>query len=71
MQMKIDAYESYILALSGLVQHRDQHKCFVCVLRGTDMDGYVNTAWENIQELIKVWNKYKDAYQDDIFKSKQ
>ena len=44
MQRKIDAYESYIIGLCGLIQHRGKVQRLV-VLTDTPMDGIVNQAW--------------------------
>jgi len=59
MQRKIDAYEDYIIAIGGLAKHRNTNKHYLCLLKGTDMDDWMNTTWNNIQELIDDWNGMK------------
>lgn len=58
MQRKIERYESYIQAICGYVQHRgDKH--FVCVMRGTDMDSWMEQCWSGISHLFEELEKRK------------
>ena len=58
MQRKIDAYESYIIGLSGLVG-RDDRKDYIVVMQGTPMDDLVNIMDRKIKELNKELNEYR------------
>lgn len=53
MQRKIDAYEDFILALSGLVQRRDSNMRYVAILKDTEMDEWMTLIWKNCEEMIK------------------
>lgn len=52
MQRTIDAYEDYIIALCGMIQHKDSDKHFVSVLKGTDMDDWMQMIWVNVEKMI-------------------
>ena len=51
MQRKIDAYESYIIALAGHSSMKKETKKYVVLFMGTDMDGWVQDTWNNIQKM--------------------
>ena len=59
MQRKIDAYEDFIVAICGMTQHKSTAMRYICLIKGTDMDEWMEMAWKNVQELIKVWNEKK------------
>lgn len=52
MQRKIDAYEDFILALSGLVQRRDSNMRYVAILKGTEMDEWMTLIWKRCEEIL-------------------
>lgn len=52
MQRKIDAYEDFIIGICGLIQHRGKMKYF-SLQHGTDMDGFMNSAWRTYLEQAK------------------
>lgn len=58
MQRKIDAYESYIIGMSGLIG-RDDRKDYIVVMQGTPMDDLVNIMDRKIKELNKELNEYR------------
>lgn len=52
MQKKIDAYESYIIGIGGLVQQRDvENYKLVIPLCDTPIDDIVNSTWKGIQDM--------------------
>jgi len=57
MQRKIDAYEDFILALAGLVQHKDPKRRYIPILKNTEMDGWMNQIWLDCEEMIKTINE--------------
>lgn len=52
MQRKIDAYEDFIVAICGLMKHREPRK-FACLIKGTDMDDWMQMAWRDCVKLIE------------------
>ena len=56
MQRKIDAYESYIVGLCGLIQHEGKEDRIV-ILQDTEMDKWVNEAFNTYKEQMKELNK--------------
>lgn len=58
LQRKIDAYESYIIGLYGLVQHRSAKK-YIVILRGTELDDWVNGCHNMLMELIEEAEQVK------------
>ena len=54
LQRTIDAYESYIMCLVSSIQHKYEPDYRLGVLmKGTDMDGWVDEGWNNLRELKK------------------
>lgn len=54
MQRRIVAYENFICAISGLIQHRDDLKFHpILMLSDTPMDDWMNICWDGIQEMKK------------------
>ena len=54
MQKKIVAYENYICAMCGMIQHREDLKFHPILLRNdTPMDDWMNIAWDGLQEMKK------------------
>lgn len=54
MQRKIIAYENYICAMCGIIQHREDLKFNpILVLNNTPMDDWMNIAWNGLQEMKK------------------
>ena len=51
MQRKIDAYESYIMALAGGTSPNKDIKQLAVIIIGTDMDDWVSMAWNNIRKM--------------------
>ena len=51
MQRKIDAYESYIIGLHGLLQNR-RVKRYIIFLRDTELDNLVNDCCHMIEYLV-------------------
>ena len=55
MQRLIDAYESYIIGLVGFV-NRNKPNHYVVLLRGTEMDDFVNKIWNDIKKMKEELN---------------
>lgn len=54
MQKKIDAYENYICAMCGMIQHREDLKFKpILLLNDTPMDDWMNMSWNGLQEMKK------------------
>lgn len=54
MQKKIDAYENYICAMCGMIQHREDLKFKpILLLNDTPMDDWMNISWNGLQEMKK------------------
>ena len=53
MQRKITVYENYIVAMSGMIQRRDEMIEPVLLLNDTPMDEWMNTAWRELREMKK------------------
>jgi len=61
MQRKIDAYESYILGLCGLIGRYDRND-YIVMMRGTPMDDMVCMMDREIKELNKELNELRIKY---------
>lgn len=59
MQRKIDAYESYIMALAGYSRLTHTCKKYFVLEMGTDMDEWVNLAWKNIEKMKEEIENFK------------
>lgn len=59
MQRKITVYENYIVAMSGMIQRRDEMIEPVLLLNDTPMDEWMNTAWGELREMKKELLKLK------------
>lgn len=59
MQRKITVYENYIVAMSGMIQRRDEMMEPVLLLNDTPMDEWMNTAWRELREMKKELLKPK------------
>ncbi len=59
MQRKITVYENYIVAMSGMIQRRDEMIEPVLLLNDTPMDEWMNTAWRELREIKKELLKPK------------
>lgn len=46
-------YENYIVAMSGMIQRRDEIIEPVLLLNDTPMDEWMNTAWRELREMKK------------------
>lgn len=54
MQKKIDAYEYFIVAMCGMIQHReDLNNVYLLLLNDTPMDDWMNLSWNGVKELKK------------------
>ena len=54
MHKKIDAYENYICAMCGMIQHREDLKFKpILLLNDTPMDDWMNISWNGLQEMKK------------------
>ena len=54
MQKKIDAYENYICAMCGMIQHREDLKFKpILLLNDTPMDDWMNISWNGLREMKK------------------
>ena len=54
MQKKIDAYENFIVAMCGMIQHReDLNHEYLLLLNDTPMDDWMNLSWNGVKELKK------------------
>ena len=54
MQKKIDAYENYICAVCGMIQHREDLKFKpILLLNDTPMDDWMNISWNGLREMKK------------------
>lgn len=72
MQRKIDAYESYIIGLCGLIQSRGRRN-YISIERGTEMDDWVREAWNTYlrqsgglekTEIERFFEKYENSKED-------
>ena len=62
MQKKIDAYENYICAMCGMIQHREDLKFKpILLLNDTPMDNWMNMSWNGLQEMKKELIELKGA----------
>ena len=59
MQRKITVYENYIVAMSGMIQRRDEMIEPVLLLNDTPMDEWMNAAWGELREMKKELLKLK------------
>ena len=67
MQKKIDAYESYIMGLAGFSSPtKTTEKNYVILLHNTDMDDWVQQAWENIETMKYVCERVQKEELDKI-----
>lgn len=64
MQKKIDAYENYIVAMSGMIQRRDALIEPVLLLNDTPMDGWMNMSWNGLREMKKELIELKGKAHD-------
>lgn len=53
MQRKITAYENYIVAMDGMIRHKDNMSEPVVLLNDTPMDDFMNDAWRGLREMKK------------------
>ena len=61
MQRKIDAYENYICAMCGMIQHREDLKFKpILLLNDTPMDDWMNMSWNGLQEMKKELIELKE-----------
>ena len=61
MQRKIDAYENYIFAMCGMIQHREDLKFKpILLLNDTPMDDWMNMSWNGLQEMKKELIELKE-----------
>lgn len=62
MQRKIDAYENYICAMCGMIQHREDLKFKpILLLNDTPMDDWMNMSWNGLQEMKKELIELKES----------
>ena len=67
MQKKIDAYESYIIGLAGFSSPtKTTEKNYVILLHNTDMDDWVQQAWENIETMKSVCERVQKEEMDKL-----
>lgn len=65
MQKKIDAYENYICAMCGMIQHREDLKFKpILLLNDTPMDDWMNMSWNGLQEMKKELIELKGKAHD-------
>lgn len=65
MQKKIDAYENYICAMCGMIQHREDLKFKpILLLNDTPMDDWMNISWNGLQEMKKELIELKGKTND-------
>ena len=65
MQKKIDAYENYICAMCGMIQHREDLKFKpILLLNDTPMDDWMNISWNGLQEMKKELIELKGKAHD-------
>lgn len=65
MQKKIDAYENYICAMCGMIQHREDLKFKpILLLNDTPMDDWMNISWNGLQEMKKELLELKGKAHD-------
>lgn len=65
MQRKIDAYENYICAMCGMIQHREDLKFKpILLLNDTPMDDWMNISWNGLQEMKKELLELKGKAHD-------
>jgi len=61
MQKKIDAYENYICAMCGMIEHREDLKFKpILLLNNTPMDDWMNISWNGLQEMKKELIELKE-----------
>ena len=61
MQRTIDSYESYLTGLMYFAMHGKEGSKPIVLLRGTDMDHVVNSAFENINRLHDTIEQQQEA----------
>jgi len=67
MQKKIDAYESYIMGLAGFSSPtKTTEKNYIILLHNTDMDDWVQQAWENIKTMKSVCERVQKEEMDKL-----
>ena len=67
MQKKIDAYESYIMGLVGFSSPtKTTEKNYVILIHNTDMDDWVQQAWENIKTMKSVCERVQKEEMDKL-----
>ena len=59
MQRKIDAYESYIIGLCGLIQRWNDNTRYIVLIQDTPMDDWVNQAFNELEEMKKELNELR------------
>ena len=59
MQRKIDAYENYIIAILGMIRHRESRAEPILLEFGTPMDDWMNTAWNGLIEMKEELRRLK------------
>lgn len=65
MQKKIVAYENYICAMCGMIQHREDLKFKpILLLNDTPMDDWMNISWNGLQEMKKELIELKGEAHD-------
>ena len=61
MQRKITAYENYIVAMCGMIQHKEDLKFRpILVENDTPMDAWMNISWIELQEMKKELIELKE-----------
>ena len=61
MQRKIVAYENFICAMCGMIQHREDLKFKpILLLNDTPMDDWMNMSWNGLQEMKKELIELKE-----------
>lgn len=66
MQKKIDAYENYICAMCGMIQHREDLKLKpILLLNNTPMDDWMEISWNGLQEMKKELIELKEKPNDN------
>lgn len=65
MQKKIVAYENYIYAMCGMIQHRENLKSEpILLLNDTPMDDCMNISWNGLREMKKELLELKGKAHD-------
>jgi hypothetical protein len=61
MQRKITVYENYIVAMCGMIQHKEDLKFRpILVENDTPMDAWMNISWIELQEMKKELIELKE-----------